>query len=326
MPLLSAFTPFGLLEFSSAPSKAEVIYRAVSAASGAGTALSAEEGTEVEAENFCDAMAFAFAHQSVERAARNMQGATATELLGIHEDILGITPPARATIAERQAAVAAKALVSRGSRPEAIDSVLHALLGDDFVTAYVVPSPYDTKWPAANGGAPGLYSRVDVPAKTVRITDPIAPDFAVSGEVTVPYENWDTSAGDEYLILGESVLVESEVPGAAEIVTVTAVAGTGADRTFKATFTKAHPKGASATTKHTPLRLSARRHILVILKQAAALDPGIRRKVNDTMRSVVRGVTTWSIVHDYTDGSSSFVSYALDTDALDTNILATFTR
>lgn len=324
MPLLSAFTPFGLLEFSGAPSSAETIYRALSSASGAGEALSAEEGTEVEAETFADAMAFAFARQSVERCARNTVGATSTELLGIHEETFGISPPARATIPERQATVAAKELVSRGSRPEALDAVLRTLLGDDFVASHVVVSP--TKWPAANGGAPGLYSRIDVPAKTIRLLDPIAPDFAVPGVVTVPYENWDTNAGDEYLILGERILVDSEVPGAAEIVTVTAVAGTGASRTFTATFTKAHPKGVSATTRHTPLRFSTRRHILIVLKQAAALNPATRRKVNDTMSVVVRGVTTWSIVHDYVDGSASFVSYSMDADALDTNLLATFDR
>jgi cytochrome c-type biogenesis protein CcmH/NrfF len=64
----------------------------------------------------------------------------------------------------------------------------------------------------------------------------------------------------------------------------------------------------------------------VVLKVAAAKRLETRRKVNTLMQAVVRGVSTWSVVHEYVDGYGAFVAYQADVDALDANILSSFAR
>ena len=320
----SAFAPFGLSEFSSAEPIAETIYRSMNTAIGGGMAFDLTEGTDVEATNFADSIAIACAQAALTRAKLNLYPETAYEKLPAHEAAFMVSPDPDATVPERRAIVAAKSLASRGSREEAVVTGLQTLLGSDFVHLYSVPFADRELWPTTVGGAPGLYSRVDIPAKTLRLLDPIAPDFSVSGSVKVPYENWDTSQSDETVAVGEELVIEPEVPGGAEVVTVTASSVESGVRYLTATFTKPHPNDCAATTRQTPIQWSTKRHFLVVLKVAAAQNVENRRKVHELMRSVVRGVSTWSIVHEYIDGYLGFQSYALDTDALDANILAAF--
>lgn len=322
----SAFNGFGLAQFTGDEPMAEGVYRALNAATGGGTAFDVSEGTDMEATNFADAIAIACARRSLERAKLNIAPETATEKLPQHEAAFVVSPPMGATIAERRAVLAARNLVSRGSRYEAIHAALSIALGEDFVDIYVTPIAETEKWPTTIGGAPGLYSRIDVPAKTLRLLECVAPDFGVSGVVTVPYENWDTSLADELVVKGDRFVVECEIPGGAEVVTITDATGSGATRTLTATFTKPHPIGASATSRQTPMQLSTRRHILVVLKKVAARDYLTRRKVHDIMHATVRGVSTWSIVHDYEDGFGYLTGYLADIDSLDTTPLDTFTR
>lgn len=320
----SAFAPFGLNPFSGEVPIAETIYKTIAVACG--PAFDTAEGTDIEAWNFSDAIALASARVSLERAQRNLDPATAYEKIPQHEAAFVVSPPTSATPAQRRAVLAAKNLAAKGSRPEAIENALIALLGSDFVALYVMPTGSPVMWPVVAGAAPALFSRVDIPAKTIKITTPVAPDFSVSGVATVPYENWDTSQADELVSVADKLLIEGEIPGGSEIVSVTAVAGTGTSRTFTATFTKPHALDCSATTRQTPFQMSMRRHMLVILKNAAALNIETRRKVNDIMRSMVRGVSTWSIVREYVDGYGGFFVHQLDVDALDANLLAAFFR
>ena len=75
----------------------------------------------------------------------------------------------------------------------------------------------------------------------VRMLEPIAPDFAVSGEMVVPYENADTDAPEVVLAAGDVLHMEPDGdPRASELVTVTAAEGSGLSRTFTATYTKPH--------------------------------------------------------------------------------------
>jgi hypothetical protein len=154
----------------------------------------------------------------------------------------------------------------------------------------------------------------------------IAPDFGVSGVATVPYENWDTSQADELVVVGERVCVEPENPGAAEVVEILAATTIDGVRFLAAEFEKPHPLGTAATTRPTPIQFSTRRHILVVLKIAAAKRVETRRLVNEIMRSVIRGVTTWSVVHESSDGSAFFASITLDVEPLDAVTTANFSR
>lgn len=330
MPRFSAFTAFGFLRFSAADSRAKDVYQTLARAIGKDDAFSLEEGTETEAEIYADAMTIAAASVTLDRVEKNIHPETAYEKLPAHERAFDVIPGRDATIAQRRAVLAAKNLIPRGSRPEAIDAAMRALLGDKFVTVHVTPvgSALETKWPATDGASPGLYSSPEYSAKTIRLLDPVAPDFSVSPLVTVPYGNWDSSQPEDILVVGEKMVVECEIPGAAEVVTVleSSAGVNGGPRTFRASFTKAHGEGCSATTRPTPMQLTTAHHILVVLKRAAALSADTRREVNELMRRIARGVWTWSIVHEYVDGYGGFVSYQLDVDPLDTNLLATFMR
>lgn len=330
MPRFSAFTAFGFLRFSAADSRAKDVYSTLARAIGKDEAFSLEEGTETEATIFADAMTIAAASVTLDRVQKNLYPETAYEKLPAHERAFDVIPGRNATIAQRRAVLAAKNLIPRGSRPEAIDAALRTLLGTDFVALHVTPvgSAQETRWPVIDGAAPGLYSNPEYSAKTIRLLDPVAPDFSVSPLVTVPYENWDPAQPEDILVVDEKIVVECEIPGAAEVVTVLASSAgvNGGPRTFQASFTKAHGEGCSATTRPTPMQFTTAHHLLVVLKRAAALSVDTRREVHELMRRICRGVWTWSIVHEYTDGYGGFVSYQLDVDPLDTNLLATFTR
>lgn len=326
MPLLSAFTPCGLFEFTGEVARAETLYRTFVAALGGGAALSFEPGTHNRADAYATAMVVAEADASLRRAGNELHPETAYEMLPAHEDALGITPGFYDSVAERRSAASARNKASRGSREEALDGALSTLLGADFVASYIIPLADKEMWPATYGTAPALFTRPDTIAKTLRLLDPIAPDFATSGVVTVPYENWDTGRADELVVKGDRLLIEGEIPDGAEIVTVTGVEGSGLARAFTATFTKPHALGASATNKPTPIGWSTRRHILIVLKTAAARDVEKRRKVHDLLTRMVRAVTTWSIVHDAIDGLGLMTAYQLDVDSLDTTPLANLVR
>ncbi len=326
MPLFSAFTPFGMLEFSAAPSSAEVAYLGLVKSLGGGVAMDFSEGSHNRASAYAKAMAVGAAECAIRRAGNELHPETSYEMLPIHEKNLGIVANYNDSTPTRRAVAGAKNKARRGSRPESLYSALTTLLGTDFVDVYSVPRTSATKWPSTVGAAPALYARTDIAAKTLKITDPIAPDFATSGVVTVPYTNWDTTRPDELAVVGDRLVIECEIPGGAEIVSVSAVAGTGTSRTFTATFTKAHAKDCSATNRSTPMQLSTKRHLMVVLKVFAAQNIETRRKVNDLMRSIVRGVTTWTIVHEYVDGYGGFFIHQLDVNALDTTPLISFYR
>lgn len=322
----SAFNGFGLATFTGDEPRAETIYKAINIAVGAGKAFDVSEGTDIEATNFADAIAIACAERSLHRARLNLAPETATEKLPQHEAAFVVSPPMDATVAERRAVLAAKNLAARGSREEALANTLRAVLGSDFVALYVSPQADVQKWPTTVGGAPGHYSRVDIPAKTIRLLEHIAPDFGVSGVATVPYENWDTSQADELVVVGERICVEPENPGAAEVVEILAATTIDGVRFLAAEFEKAHPLGTAATTRPTPIQFSTRRHIIVVLKGVAARRKETRRLVNEIMGSVIRGVSTWSVAHESSDGSGVFASITLDVEALDAVTLDTFLR
>jgi hypothetical protein len=64
---------------------------------------------------------------------------------------------------------------------------------------------------------------------------------------------------------------------------------------FQATFAYAHDLGATLTTGNFPNLISTQRLAIIAVSAAAAADREKRRKVDELMRKVARGVTRWQI-------------------------------
>jgi len=281
----SAFARFSSgLRFSSKPSHGEAIYRAMMDAYGG--AFATTEGSHDEARVYADAMALARVRYTTERAANQMRGSTALEMLPVLERKLGLVPSPKATVLERQAAVQARQVLPKGATRVAIEQALTAAIGADFLCYRTTKAAEVLTDPVAPGSGPGHWVRPSHPAKVVQLASPVA----FIGSATVTYAAADpaeTVAIDE----GDQVVVSTNNIGLAELVTVTAAAAT----TFTATFTKAHDNGDYCTTGPFPYWVSNQRHSVIVVTPAAAIDAEKRRKVNRVMAEVSRGICTWDI-------------------------------
>lgn len=174
MPLLSCFTAAGgFLEFSSAPSECEKVYRALVASyrdprTGQMT-LDLSVGTHKEAVLFGWANAIAAARVVLRRAAAELRPETSYCFLEEQERKFGLTPGPEDTVAQRQLALAAKQKAARGPRREAVDEALRAILGDDLVAYRPVTTAEAEAYPAAPLVGPGIFRRPDAVAKSIRL-------------------------------------------------------------------------------------------------------------------------------------------------------------
>lgn len=121
----------------------------------------------------------------------------------------------------------------------------------------------------------------------------------------VAYENANTNAGEIQLYAGDVLTVDSGNLGLAEKVTVVEVEGTGEDRVFRAIFTKPHSAGALATTGTQPIWTSSKRHMLIVVDAATAVDPALVARVHAFMKQISRAPTTWAIVQPTTPGATT---------------------
>lgn len=299
MPLLSMFTPCGMHAFSSKPSHAQAIYDAM--ANNLGGAYDLTVGEYNEASLYARAMSVARARYTLERAGNQYDPMRAIEMLPALERDWGVVPGETDGLLDRQIAVAAKQLVSRGSRPENLATLLTKLLGADFIKVRVhTPAEVTPNYAVSN------FTRLDVPPKVVKLTTPICVDL---GSVTaVAYENLDKTSAPISLIKGDSLMVQPENQGLAEVVTVvaagaaaaaypgTSLTGVPVSQIFAAQFTKSHDVGAVATTQNYPLWQSNQRSILIVVSHAAVLNAEKRRRINELMEATLTAGTTWGIV------------------------------
>lgn len=292
MPLLSAFTPLGVLRLQSTPSEAEKIYRSLIAGLGkdnyAVTPGSREDG-------WCYAMArcLAVARLTLIHAGKQIDPSCVYEYLADREAEWQIVPGPDDTILERRATLAARKLLPRGARREAVVDALQTLLGGAFVWYRTTkPAEIDT-WPASAGAQPMNLQLPSVERKRLSITQPIS--IGLGSPQSVRYQLAD--AAQPALLAGDELVVEPENPARAEPVTVLSLSA-GPPATFRATFNGPHDTGCLGTTMPWPAWASSQRFDLVILTAAAALDPETRRKLNDLLQRLLRGVSTWGIVQE----------------------------
>lgn len=290
MPLLSAFTPCGMLEMADRPSHGQAMYEAMR------RNLSPEEGFAIDFDSpqqarlYAQAMVFAAAHYGLERAGNQSVPRKAIESIRILERDYRIIPRAGATLRERQEAIEARMLESRGARRESVEAALAAALGADFVEYRTTPNAERTSLPGLPGDVGNFV--LATPPKVVRFDGAVS---ILGSPVAVPY----TVLLGETLQTGDYLCVDvSPSQSRTERVRVTATT-TG---TFTATFTHPHDSGTEGTTGHAPVWTSNQRHALVVLEASAAQDQERRRAAHETMARVARGPSTWQI----TDGDGPF--------------------
>ncbi len=317
MPRFSAFTRYGHLAFSGAPSAPERIYRSLRAAyfdprSGV-AAIDVTPGTYHEAKLYARAMALASAEASLKRAGNQGNPAKATEGLPHWERTYRLAPAPDATLDARRAEASARRKISRGNRWEAITDALEQILGDDLISVRAITVDEAATWPSSPGDGPGVYQRPEQPAKTIRLLEPVT---TVAAPSTVAYEPWDANDSGLVLNAGDQLCIQPEVLEQAEKVTVSAVDLASDPLLLTATFENAHDEGSFATTGDTPLWWSTTGHLLIVVTSEAALDVDTLARVDNELMRRTKAGTTWSIVEPSTPGAETVGPFTLGSSPL----------
>lgn len=300
MPRFSAFTPFGMLAFSSKPSHAENIYRSL--VDNLAGAFDMSKGTHAEASAYARAMSLGRARYTLERAGNQSDPLKATEILPNLEQDYDVRPPLSAGLFERRTFLAAQYRLPRGGVYTNVRAALQTLLGTDFLAYRLLGDAEAVDYPTNPLTSVEVNAqRVEVPGRFLKLTQPMIS----TGLVWADYENLDTTAGDVLINDGDVVMVQPENSGLAERVTVTQVQGASSTRQFRAIFTKPHDVGAIVTTANWPYWWSTKRFALIVLKAASALSADKRRQVNELMAKLARGVSQWAIVQPSPPGATT---------------------
>lgn len=285
----SSFHRFnGGFRFSSRAPHGQRIYEALKASQG-DTYEESFEGRQ-SARLYAAAMALGAAQYQLDRALANSVPLTATELLPQLERDYQIVPNYQQSMQDRRVVADARRKVTRGARRESVEDALRSLLGRDFVAYETVEPSERVVWPPSPGEI-GAFKRAGSPKKAFRLTSHVA-------RLSVPLEvSFEAVDGLESPMPGETYTVEPDTRHP-HIEKVTVAAVTGA--TVTATFLRPHARGAIALTPH-PAWISSQRYSRVVVSFAAANNPETRRKVNELMARMLRGVSRWFVTHDEGD-------------------------
>ena len=304
MPFLSAFTPLGLLTCSSTPSHAEKFYRAQVDLLGGQYRL--DEGDHMEATIYARSICLGVTKRLLQHAGDQVVPAKAAECLPYREEEYGSFPTTYDSLAERRARLALYRLLPKQSTTVNVTTALRAILGDAFVGIRPTPYAEAVVEPANCGDQPMNLQRAESERKNIRILE----NVSIVGSQTVRYDSHDPNelreTGDlprTKLIVGDVLVVDPASNLQIERVTVTAIGAIGSlFRTFTGVFTKAHDADIPATTMPFPYWRSTKRHNLIVLTDAGALDAETRRKANEWCARLLRGVSTWSLAGETAAG------------------------
>lgn len=284
MPLTSAFTPPGHFAFSSKPSHGESIYRTLRDNFG-DVFLTDFDGLQ-QARLYAQAMCLASAQYQLDRALNNRTPAKATELLAVLEHDYQVIPNPHATLEQRRAYLTAFQVIGRGNRREAMEFALRTLLGSDFIE-YRTTQVADIVATPASPGTVGVFAAPGAKKKVFELDAAVS---IINTPLTVPVT---TLAGTDFPTIGETYCVEPNPRRNIEQITIL-----DTDPHFgfiTATFTKSHEPGTLAARPH-PWWISNQRLDTIVVSQFAATDPETRRKINEIMARITRGVSTWQII------------------------------
>ena len=290
-PLTSAFTPCGLLELSGEPSYAETIYNTLKAQMS--PAFDVSDNTYEGCEVYAMAMQLAWARQALKRVRREQHPMTCFDLLTTMEKDWACTPLATDTLFQRQLRIAARKLIMRGAREEALVTDLTAAIGSDFLKVNGMPAGDAANYPTTATDV-GTFPAPAVDPKFYKLTTSVA---WLGAPLAVKWSAVNASAAP---LVGEKITIEPDIVGNAEAVAITAVttdvgaAANALTGTLTATFTKAHSVGAWACTA-APLWLSNRYELQIVVTDAASKDAVKCDAVNRVMQRHAKSCETWCI-------------------------------
>jgi hypothetical protein len=292
----SAFAPLGLLQPKSGTPAAEKLHATIVGllSDGSEFALASDVGSFVDCFSFALARSLAKVQLRQEKLDRSRLAAGAYELLDALEEEFGLTPAPTDTLRTRRRALAAAMKVVLGSRRTVLEQALSDLLGDDYVGLHVQSTGEVSIWPSALGDDPQLLLVPDAPRKLVSLVTAISTDLGSPQQVRYTPIDPNPDVGHT-LTVGDRLVVEPEILGRAEAVTVESLAIGDPELYFTATFEQAHEPSAMAAQMPFPAWGSSQRHLLVALSSTAAVDAEKRRKTHELLARTVTGVTTWSI-------------------------------
>jgi hypothetical protein len=295
MPKFSAFTPFGMLAFSSKPSRAESIYNSL-ANQFTDSGISVDPGSREDCTLYAQAMGMARARYCLEKAWNQILPNKVTDLLDQHEADYGIVPGPTQTTDQRRGALVARKLLPLGAARNNVENALRALLGTDLLAYRTTTAGEGVSTPTNSTDQPLNFQLATVAPKLVTLASDIsvglgAPQTVGYAKVALPLHP-GLSPSANYIQAGDKLVVEAGRFSLEEVVTVTA----STSSTFTATFNNAHQAGAYCTTQPWPAWSSTQRHALIVLTASAAVDPVKRQAIHDIMGRIARGVSTWAIV------------------------------
>lgn len=291
MPVLSAFTPIGLLELNGAKSEAERAYDAL--ANMLGGAFDLTPGTDEQAHLYALAMEVAWARKIVQRVPRELHPLTCHDLLTTLEKDWACVPLATDTLFQRQSRIAARKLLMRGSREEALVADLKAAIGADFLKINACPTASAANYPTTATDV-GTFPNPNVAPKFYKATTSV-PVTGMAYAIDLTAVNSSSAP-----LVGEKLTIEPDIAGNAEAVTITGVtakttaAGTVIGWTVTATFTKAHSAGAWCVTA-APLWLSNRYQLQIVVSDAASRNGPKRKAVHGVMQRHAKSCEVWCI-------------------------------
>ena len=295
MPLLSAFTPTGMLTLSSKPSHAEDIFNSLKN-QYADSGISVEPGSREDCTLYAQGMGLARAQYCLEKAWNQLLPSKVTDLLDQREAEYGLIPgPFDSTDTRRRALVARK-LLPAGATQNNIENALRALLGADFIAYRPTKTTEAVNTPTNATDQPINFQRSTAAPKVVTLGADIS--IGLGSPQAVGYTKADLplhpglSPSANYIQVGDKLVIEAGRFGLEEVVTVSACTSS----TFTATFNKAHQAGAVCTTQPWPRWSSTKRYSLIVVSAAAAVDPVKRKAIDDLMGRMARNVSTWAIV------------------------------
>lgn len=287
MAAFGPFAPFGVLTFGAQISPAQVAYDGMVESLKGGYDMT--EGTHKEASTYARALAIASDRAVVKHAKNQRRPKRVVEMLAAQERQYRLSPAAGDSEEDRRGVLAARKLISRGSKPEAINQALTSLLGDRFVTLRVFTNAEMSTFPAS----PGSVGAWDDPATLGKFFRLLTDVSFVGVPVTFSYE--PLLADGSRMEVGDALAFEVENPSLAEAATITSVDHTVTPLRATATFVRAH--GAqSCVRSHAPLWSSTKRSYLVVVSDTASIDDPTIRKINALMDRIVRATSTWSII------------------------------
>lgn len=302
----SCFAPMGLYRLAAGPPEAENIYNSLIA--NLGGQYNTDVGSRMEATCFAQALGLARANRRVRAAADERLPLKCNETLPAREAAYGLVPGATATMADRHAALAARAKLPSLWTATAITAALSALLGSDFIQYKPTPQSAAVVDPATCGAWPMNLQRPDVPRKSIALA---AAAGIIGTQVTVTV-TLATPAGQPAgtanvaPVAGDVFVFEAGRYGQADRVAIVAVSGGGPSYQITTTFTRPHDPGTVGVTQPYPYWASWKKHSLVVVSAAAAADPERRRKIDEAMRLMVTTASTWDIVAGTTSATTQF--------------------